>query len=52
MVLSNSDTATLATDTLTTAITNCVQATGSVCTLSVGAGRFANCGPARSAAIE
>ncbi len=52
VVLSNADTASLSTDTLTNAVANCVQATGSSVYLGVSAGFFANCGPARNAAIE
>ena len=52
IVLSNADTATLATDTVTTAVANCVQATGTGIHLVVTGGYYAACGPARNAAIE
>jgi hypothetical protein len=52
VVLTNADTATLATDTLTTAVANCVQATGTGIRLLVTGGYYTLCGPQRNAAIE
>ena len=52
VVLSNADTVTLDTDTLSAAVTNCVQATGSSVRLTVTHGLYSQCGPAGNAAIE
>ena len=52
VVLSNADSVTLDTDTLTSAVTNCVQATGSSVQLAVTHGLFTQCGPTGNAAIE
>jgi len=52
IVLSLADTATLISDTLGTALTNCVQATGSNIRLAIAGGTFTQCGPAGNAAVS
>ncbi len=52
VVLSSADTATLLTDTLTNAIADCVEATGSSIRLAVTGGLFSQCGPAGTAAVS
>jgi hypothetical protein len=52
VVLSNADSVTLDTDTLASAVTNCVQATGNNVQLAVTRGLYTQCGPAGNAAIE
>jgi uncharacterized protein YjdB len=52
VVLSSADTASLLTDTLTTAIADCVQATGTSIRLAVTGGLFSRCGPAGTGAVS
>jgi hypothetical protein len=52
VVLSNADTATLVSDTLTAALNDCVAATGSMVRLGVAGGLFTQCGPGGAPAIN
>ncbi len=52
IVLSAADTASLTSDTLTTAVIDCVQATGNSIRVAVSGGWFSQCGPAGTAAVS
>ncbi len=52
VVLSAADTASLASDTLTTAVIGCVQATGNGIRVAVSGGWFSQCGPTGTAAVS
>jgi uncharacterized protein YjdB len=52
VVLSAADTASLLSDTLTTAVVGCVQATGNSIRIAVSGGWFSQCGPTGTAAVS